>query len=221
MPANEDRTSPFTLPSGSGLSRRALLKGGVLSTAAAALAQGTEATAQAARVQPPAALERVPIAVTINGASIGADVDPALDLLTFLRDERGLTGTKIGCAHGQCGACTVHVDGERVLSCLTLAAKTDGRSVTTIEGLAGAATEAGIATQDELHPAQAAFLDHDGFQCGYCTPGQVMSAAALMANGGLPAGDAALRDAMSGNLCRCGAYAGIEAVLRQLREGAA
>ena len=122
-----------------------------------------------------------------------------------MRDRLGLTGTKKGCDHGQCGACTVHVDGERVLACLTLAAQAEGRTVTTIEGLA---------REGELHPVQAAFLEQDAFQCGYCTPGQIMSAVACIREGHAGSDDE-IREYMAGNLCRCGAYPHIVAAVRQ------
>ncbi|RUV46467.1 (2Fe-2S)-binding protein, partial [Mesorhizobium sp. M7A.F.Ca.MR.228.00.0.0] len=116
-----------------------------------------------------------------------------------------LTGTKKGCDHGQCGACTVHIDGERVLACLTLAAQAEGRTVTTIEGLA---------REGEMHPVQAAFLEQDAFQCGYCTPGQIMSAVACIREGHAGS-DGEIREYMAGNLCRCGAYPHIVAAIRQ------
>ena len=126
-------------------------------------------------------------------------VEPRTSLLDALREQLALTGTKKGCDHGSCGACTVHLDGRRVVSCLTLAARCQGKAVTTIEGLA---------VNGALHPVQAAFVAHDGFQCGYCTPGQIMSAVALIDEGhtGSPA---EIREWMSGNICRCGAYPNI------------
>jgi len=142
----------------------------------------------------------------INGHTEALDIEPRVTLLDALREHLGLTGTKKGCDHGQCGACTVHVDGERVLACLTLAAQAEGRAVTTIEGLAG--------PNGELHPVQAAFLEHDAFQCGYCTPGQIMSAVACIREGHAGS-DEEIREYMSGNLCRCGAYPHIVAAVRQ------
>jgi xanthine dehydrogenase YagT iron-sulfur-binding subunit len=136
-------------------------------------------------------------------------LEARVTLLDALRDHLGLTGTKKGCDQGQCGACTVHVDGARVLACLTLAAQVQGRRVTTIEGLAAAG--------DDLHPVQAAFLEQDAFQCGYCTPGQIMSAVACIREGHAGS-DAEIREHMSGNLCRCGAYPHIVAAVRQATE---
>jgi xanthine dehydrogenase YagT iron-sulfur-binding subunit len=139
------------------------------------------------------------LALRINGSVHELDLEPQTTLLDALRERAGLTGTKKGCDRGQCGACTVLVNGRRVLSCLTLALMHGGDEVTTIEGLAGARG---------LHPLQRAFIEHDAFQCGFCTSGQIMSAAGLLAEG--RALDAvAIREAMSGNLCRCGAYPNI------------
>src|SRR3954469_17452976 len=149
----------------------------------------------------------VDIELRINGAPARLALDPRTTLLDALREHLRLTGTKKGCDHGQCGACTVHVDGRRVLACLTLAVTAQGKVITTIEGLG---------RDSELHPMQQAFLDHDGFQCGYCTPGQIMSAVALL---GEPCGpnDNDVRECMSGNLCRCGAYANIVAAIQDVR----
>ena len=149
-----------------------------------------------------------PIAVTleINGRGHELALEPRVTLLDALREHLGLTGTKKGCDQGQCGACTVHVDGARVLSCLTLAAQVEGRAVTTIEGL----SEPG----GELHPVQRAFLAEDAFQCGYCTPGQIMSAVACIREGHAHS-DGEIREYMSGNLCRCGAYPHIVAAVRE------
>jgi xanthine dehydrogenase YagT iron-sulfur-binding subunit len=147
------------------------------------------------------------VTLSINGSVHEIEVEPRAVLLDVLREQLRLTGTKKGCDHGQCGACTVLVNGRRVLSCLTLAAMNDGDTITTIEGL----------EQDgELHPMQAAFLDHDAFQCGYCTPGQIVSAVALLREPIAP-DDAAIREAMSGNLCRCGAYKNICAAVQAVR----
>ena len=145
----------------------------------------------------------------VNGKSHAFEVDVRASLLDTLREQLGLTGTKKGCDHGQCGACTVHVEGERVLSCLTLAITADSKAVTTIEGLAG--------PDGALHPMQQAFIDQDGLQCGYCTPGQIMSAIACIAEGHAET-DEDIREYMSGNLCRCAAYPNIVAAIRQARD---
>lgn len=151
----------------------------------------------------------VPITLRINGKDRQLRIDPRTTLLDCIRETVLLTGTKKGCDHGQCGACTVHVNGKRVLSCLNLALMHDGHEITTIEGLG---------TPDALHPMQKAFLECDGYQCGYCTSGQIMSAVALLKE---PCGpdDAAVKELMSGNICRCGAYANIVAAIQQVRKG--
>lgn len=150
----------------------------------------------------------VPVTLRINGRDRQLRVDPRTTLLDCIRETVVLTGTKKGCDHGQCGACTVHVNGRRVVSCLSLALMHDGEEVTTIEGLG---------TPDALHPMQAAFVACDGYQCGYCTSGQIMSAVALLKE---PCGpdDAAVKELMSGNICRCGAYANIIAAIQQVRK---
>jgi xanthine dehydrogenase YagT iron-sulfur-binding subunit len=147
-----------------------------------------------------------PITLVLNGRSVTLDVAPWTTLLDALREYVGLTGTKKGCDHGQCGACTVLVDGRRINSCLTLAIMKDGATVTTIEGL----SEEGV-----LHPIQQAFIDHDAFQCGYCTPGQICSAVGLMQEGRARTTDD-IRELMSGNICRCGAYLNIVAGIEQV-----
>jgi xanthine dehydrogenase YagT iron-sulfur-binding subunit len=145
-------------------------------------------------------------ALNVNGQAMHLDVDPRESLLDVLRERLALTGTKKGCDQGHCGACTVHVGGRGVLSCLTPAVQADGLAVTTIEGVAG---DGGA-----LHPLQRAFIEHDALQCGYCTPGQIMSGLACIAEGN--AGDEdTVREYMSGNVCRCGAYVGIVAAVRQ------
>ena len=149
---------------------------------------------------------KIPIRLTVNGIERRLEVAPWTTLLDALRDRLDLTGTKKGCDHGQCGACTVLVDGRRVNSCLTLAVMKDGASVTTIEGLAMDGT---------LHALQQAFIDHDAFQCGYCTPGQICSAAGLIAEGKAKTADE-IRELMSGNLCRCGAYSNIVAAIEEV-----
>ncbi len=154
------------------------------------------------------------ITLTINGTARTVPIDdPRMTLLDLLRERLDLTGTKKGCDRGQCGACTVLVDGRRMNSCLALALSHDGADILTIEG---------VATGDDLHPVQAAFIAHDGFQCGYCTPGQIMSAIGMIAEAQTGGDPERIREAMSGNLCRCGAYAGItEAVLDAHRSMAA
>jgi xanthine dehydrogenase YagT iron-sulfur-binding subunit len=158
----------------------------------------------AARATIPAP-ERISIALTVNGAATQLKVVPWTTLLDALRDHLDLTGTKKGCDHGQCGACTVLVDGRRINSCLTFAVMKDGATVTTIEGLAA---------DGALHALQQAFIDHDAFQCGYCTPGQICSAAGLIAEGKAKSTDE-IRELMSGNICRCGAYPNIVAAIQQ------
>jgi xanthine dehydrogenase YagT iron-sulfur-binding subunit len=151
-------------------------------------------------------IPEVAVTIRINGRSEQLQVDARVTLLDALRDQLGLTGTKKGCDQGACGACTVLVDGRRVLSCLTLAAQCEDREVVTIEGLAGNGTR---------HPVQEAFIRHDAFQCGYCTPGQIMSAVGLLAEG-RAGSDEAIREFMSGNICRCGAYSNIVAAIREV-----
>jgi xanthine dehydrogenase YagT iron-sulfur-binding subunit len=147
-----------------------------------------------------------PVRMTVNGTPAQLDVPPWATLLDVLRERLGLTGTKKGCDHGQCGACTVLVDGKRINSCLALAVMKDGAAVTTVEGL----SQGGA-----LHPLQQAFLDHDAFQCGYCTPGQICSAAGLIREGRARTDDD-VRELMSGNVCRCGAYPNIVAAVEQV-----
>jgi xanthine dehydrogenase YagT iron-sulfur-binding subunit len=154
---------------------------------------------------------QITLRLDINGRAQTVAVEPRVTLLDALRDHLGLNGTKKGCDQGQCGACTVHVDGARVLACLTLAAQVEGRQVTTIEGLS--------ASDGSLHPMQAAFLEHDAFQCGYCTPGQIMSAVACLQEGHAGS-DEEIREYMSGNLCRCGAYPHIVSAVREAAEAA-
>lgn len=154
--------------------------------------------------------DAVPIALRINGKEHRLQIDPRATLLDCIRETVALTGTKKGCDHGQCGACTVHVNGRRVSSCLSLALMHDGQEIRTIEGLG---------TPEALHPMQAAFLAHDGYQCGYCTSGQIMSAVALLKE---PCGptDADVKELMSGNICRCGAYQNIIAAIQEVRKQA-
>ncbi|MGK6355744.1 (2Fe-2S)-binding protein [Sphingomonas sp. DT-207] len=178
--------------------------GAVVPLVGLAVAEGAQAqTAAPARL--PENGITVPIATRINGRAVTLEVDARASLLDMLRERLSLTGAKKGCDHGQCGACTVHVDGRRVASCLTMAAKVDGRQVTTIEGIADGET---------LHPMQQAFIDHDALQCGYCTPGQIMAAIACVREGHATSRDQ-IREYLSGNICRCGAYVGIVAAVEQ------
>lgn len=160
--------------------------------------------------QEPAAftpVEAVAVTLKVNGKTYALRLEPRATLLDTLRETLHLTGTKKGCDHGQCGACTVHVNGKRVNSCLGFAVMHEGDEITTIEGLG---------SPEKLHPMQKAFVEHDGFQCGYCTPGQIMSAAALLKE---PCGkaDGDVREAMSGNICRCGAYKNILSAIQDVR----
>jgi xanthine dehydrogenase YagT iron-sulfur-binding subunit len=185
----------------------------VATTLAAAFAlalRPVEAHAErAAALAPSSAARRV--ILNVNGRDLTLDLEPRVTLLDALREYAGLTGSKKGCDHGQCGACTVHVDGRRELSCMTFAVMQEGHRVTTIEGLASG---------DRLHPMQQAFITHDGFQCGYCTSGQIMSAVAVLEESWGPADDD-VREAMSGNICRCGAYPGIVAAVQEVRRARA
>jgi xanthine dehydrogenase YagT iron-sulfur-binding subunit len=180
---------------------------GAIASALSPTVSRAETPASAPASVPPPMASPIPIALDVNGRTARLSLDPRTTLLDALRESMHLTGSKKGCDHGQCGACTVHVNGRRVLSCLTLAAMVQGEKITTIEGLAQGET---------LHPMQQAFIDHDGFQCGYCTPGQVMSAAALLSE---PCGitDDDVRECMSGNICRCGAYPQIVAAVQAVR----
>jgi xanthine dehydrogenase YagT iron-sulfur-binding subunit len=159
-----------------------------------------------APAQPAALAEPLAITLRINGVEHQLKIDPRTTLLDALREHLGLTGTKKGCDLGQCGACTVLVDGRRINACLTLAVMQQGRAITTIEGLA---------RDGALHPMQTAFVEHDGFQCGYCTPGQIVSAVGLLAEGRTGSDDE-IREFMSGNICRCGAYPKIVAAIRSV-----
>ncbi len=153
--------------------------------------------------------EKVPVQLEINGVQHKLSVEPRVTLLDLLREQLHLSGTKKGCDFGQCGACTVHVNGKRVLSCMNLAVMQDGKKVTTIEGLANG---------DKLHPMQEAFIKHDGFQCGYCTPGQIMSAVACVREGHAN-NNHEIREYMSGNICRCGAYPNIVNAIADVQKG--
>lgn len=191
------------------LSRR-----GVLAAGAAGVAVATVSSAEAQRAVPQSPEITSKLSLTVNGKVRNVDVDTRTTLLDLLRENLHLTGTKKGCDHGQCGACTVIVDGRRINSCLSLAVMHEGDTVTTIEGLG---------TPDKLHPMQAAFVKHDGYQCGYCTPGQICSAVSVLQEirQGIPSHvsasltdkpkitNAEMRERMSGNICRCGAYSNI------------
>jgi len=150
----------------------------------------------------------IDVALRVNGQTFDLTIDPRTTLLDVLRETIGLSGTKKGCDHGQCGACTVHVNGRRINACLTLAAMHEGDEIMTIEGLG---------TPGDLHPMQQAFFEYDGYQCGYCTPGQIMSAVALLGEPCGPA-DADVKELMSGNICRCGAYPNIVAAIQSVRQ---
>jgi xanthine dehydrogenase YagT iron-sulfur-binding subunit len=199
------------------LSRRSFLSSlgaaGVVATAGPVLA-----TAQTATPVAPMAADStsemiqgaIPVSLRVNGKQLDLQVDPRTTLLDCLRETISLTGTKKGCDHGQCGACTVHVNGRRINSCLTLAVMHEEDEITTIEGLG---------QPGSLHPVQASFLRHDGYQCGYCTSGQIMSAAALLKEKCGPS-DADVKELMSGNICRCGAYPNIVAAIQDVRQQA-
>lgn len=180
-------------------SRRSFIKVSGILAALAALPSSVKALYQDVKSLFVTPKQTIPLTITINKKPYKVTADTRTTLLDLLREELHLTGTKKGCDHGQCGACTVHINGERVLSCLTLSAQTVGKEVTTIEGLASG---------DQLHPMQQAFIECDGFQCGYCTPGQIMSAVACVKEGRTKS-VAEIKEFMSGNLCRCGAYNGI------------
>ncbi|WP_279358793.1 2Fe-2S iron-sulfur cluster-binding protein [Methylobacterium indicum] len=205
------------------LTRRSVLESGVAAAAVLGFAGRVQAATPPAAtppaLSPEAATPRLPVTLQVNGQARPLDLDPRTTLLDALRERIGLTGSKKGCDHGQCGACTVLVNGRRINACLTLAVMHEGDEIRTIEGLAEG---------DQLHPLQAAFVKHDGFQCGYCTPGQICSAAGMLAEAkaGWPSTvtkdlteqvaltDAEIRERMSGNICRCSAYPNIVAAIR-------
>jgi xanthine dehydrogenase YagT iron-sulfur-binding subunit len=189
-------------------SRRNFVMAAASTAAAPMVARTLVAEAAAARQQGSAAREPSNVTLKVNGSEHRLPLDTRTTLLDALRDHVGLTGTKKGCDQGQCGACTVLLDGRRVLSCLTLAVVAQGKAVTTIEGLAG--------SNGDLHPMQQVFVDQDAFQCGYCTPGQILSAVACV-NEGHAGSDADIREYMSGNLCRCAAYPNIVAAINQAK----
>ncbi|TWI94799.1 xanthine dehydrogenase YagT iron-sulfur-binding subunit [Mucilaginibacter frigoritolerans] len=194
----------------SGESRREFLKKSTLLTAIA-LTPGVAVKAAEGQWDEKLAgvFEKMLLHVEVNGVKHSLMVEPRVTLLDLLREQLDLTGTKKGCDHGQCGACTVHVDGHRVNSCLTLGVMVNDKKITTIEGLAKG---------DQLHPMQEAFLKHDGFQCGYCTPGQIMSAVACIREGHANS-EGEIREYMSGNICRCGAYPNIVNAIQEVKDG--
>jgi len=211
------RNDPPSSPSNP--SRRAFLRttgdtaaAAVIAVCAPAHAHDTpgQRAAPEAKADGPNIAGAIPVTLRINGKDRQLRVDPRTTLLDCIRETVALTGTKKGCDHGQCGACTVHVNGRRVNSCLSLALMHDGHEVTTIEGLG---------TPDAFHPMQAAFVACDGYQCGYCTSGQIMSGVALLKEPCGPS-DADVKELMSGNICRCGAYANIVAAIQQVRKHA-
>jgi xanthine dehydrogenase YagT iron-sulfur-binding subunit len=193
----------FSTPTGP--SRRHLLGG---AAGVATIPNIVRAEESASKPRKTAASGEVELVLNVNGRDRRVSMDVRTSLLDALREHLDLTGSKKGCDQGQCGACTVHVDGKRVLGCLTLAVAAQGRRITTIEGLSD---ESG-----KLHPMQQAFIDHDGFQCGYCTPGQIMSAVACVEEGHAGS-DAEIQEYMSGNLCRCAAYPKIVEAIKQAR----
>ena len=206
-PASDDADGPPTRA----MTRRDFVQAALAATAVLATALAPKPVRAAVRKAeaPPASLSgATPVTLNVNGSSLTLDLEPRVTLLDALRERAGLTGTKKGCDHGQCGACTVHVDGRRVLSCMTFAVMLPPTAkITTIEGLASG---------DALHPMQQAFITHDGFQCGFCTSGQIMAAAAMV-NEPWGSSDDDVREAMSGNICRCGAYPGIVAAVQSVR----
>ena len=189
-------------------SRRDFLK---KSTALAALTVVSPVLAKAAEHDEEIAsmFEQFPLKLEVNGTAHSLSVEPRVTLLDLLREQLHLMGTKKGCDHGQCGACTVHVNGKRINSCLSLAVMNEGKKITTIEGLANG---------DKLHPMQEAFIKHDGFQCGYCTPGQIMSTVCCVKEGHANSADE-VREYMSGNICRCGAYPNIIDAIMEVKKG--
>jgi xanthine dehydrogenase YagT iron-sulfur-binding subunit len=206
-PQPEGPDSPSAAQSAGRFSRRSFIAqlgaAGIAATASPVLAAAAAAQSDSA-----AAPEGThPLTLSVNGQLHRIDVEPRVTLLDCLREHLSLTGTKKGCDHGQCGACTVHINGRRVNSCLTFAAMHEGDSITTIEG---------IGQPGNLHPMQAAFVEHDGYQCGYCTSGQIMSAVAMVKEPWGPE-DHDVREAMAGNICRCGAYTNIVAAVQQVR----
>ena len=207
--ARDEVEAPNEEPS-TGWTRRDFVATALAAAFALALRPVEAHAERAAALAPPTHTARL-VTLMVNGRELSLSLEPRVTLLDALREYAGLTGSKKGCDHGQCGACTVHIDGRRELSCLTFAVMQEGRRITTIEGLA---------TGDQLHPMQQAFITNDGFQCGYCTSGQVMSAVAVLDEPWGPTDDD-VREAMSGNICRCGAYPGIVAAVQEVRRAQA
>jgi xanthine dehydrogenase YagT iron-sulfur-binding subunit len=225
---SSDAQERFATESGTTLDRRAFLKKTTLAGGSLVLVPGLLTTSDATTFDQPAtgalpsSVETVAARLRVNGTNHDLHLDPRTSLLDLMREQLGLTGTKKGCNHGQCGACTVLVNGRRINSCLALAVVYDGSKITTVEGLARGKT---------LHPLQAAFVRHDGFQCGYCTSGQICSAVGMLQEveqgtashvtpdvrkpGRVELTDEEIRERMSGNICRCGAYPGIVAAVRE------
>ena len=210
MESKESLTMPENEQDVEDSSRRIFLKQSSLLTAVA-LTPGIAVKAADLHVDEEiaAVFEKMPLKMQVNGKQHNLSVEPRSTLLDILREQLDLTGTKKGCDHGQCGACTVHVDGRRINSCLTLGVMMNGKKITTIEGLAHG---------DQLHPMQEAFIKHDGFQCGYCTPGQIMSAVACIREGHAGS-EHEIREYMSGNICRCGAYPNIVNAIQEVKNG--
>ncbi|MBZ9776079.1 (2Fe-2S)-binding protein [Mesorhizobium sp. CO1-1-8] len=192
-----------------GLSRRMFMTASVSAAAVMPLVNSPTRAARPAPAKPADPRDLSAVSMRINKQTYNLALDNRTSLLDALRDHVGLTGTKKGCDHGQCGACTVLIDGKRVLSCLSFAVMNQGREITTVEGLAS--------TDGDLHPVQQAFIDHDAFQCGYCTPGQIMSAIGCI-NEGHAGSEDDIREYMSGNICRCAAYPNIVAAIVQARD---
>ena len=209
-PNTQDEAEHEPASSG-GFTRRSFLSGlgaaGIAATAPPLLAAIPVEQAETPAATPSSSAELIPVTLNVNGKQINLQLEPRVALLDCLREYAALPGTKKGCDHGQCGACTVHVNGRRVLSCMSFAWMHGGDQITTIEGLG---------TPDHLHPMQAAFVEHDAYQCGYCTSGQIMSAVALLKE---PVGptDADVKNAMYGNICRCGAYPNIVRAVQTAR----
>jgi len=222
----QEQQDEVTRCGGPSISRRGLLAAGAASATAVAVPSAATAQARPAAPDTAASIPTAKVALQVNGKTHRLELDTRTTLLDTLREHLHLTGTKKGCDHGQCGACTVIVDGRRLNSCLTLAVMHDGARVTTVEGLG---------STDRMHPMQAAFVKHDGYQCGYCTPGQICSAVAVLdeIRAGIPSHASAdltarpllsadeLRERMSGNICRCGAYSNIVDAITEVAGGKA